>query len=282
VSERALIFECDGRRLIGIVATPARCSDSPVGVLIVVGGPQYRAGSHRQFVLLARRLAHAGYPNLRFDSRGMGDSEGEPPGFENSAADIKAAADVLCESAPAVRNIVLWGLCDAASAAMMFCSNIPRVGGLVLLNPWVRSETSLASTHVKHYYRQRLFDPGFWRKVGRGEFDYLSSARSIAASLRTMLGRKRQGLNGAGARIFQEAMAHGLRNFRGRALLILSGKDLTAKEFLEYAAASDSWGGLLTAPGVDRIDLPEADHTFSTARWRAVVEDKTLEWLRSF
>ena len=73
--EQALTFDCDGERLVGVVAVPER--PVPVGVLIVVGGPQYRAGSHRQFVHLARRLAGAGIAAMRFDYRGMGDASGD-------------------------------------------------------------------------------------------------------------------------------------------------------------------------------------------------------------
>ena len=54
--------------MLGIVSLPA--PDAPqqnTGVVIVVGGAQYRVGSHRQFVQMARLLAAAGYPVLRFD-----------------------------------------------------------------------------------------------------------------------------------------------------------------------------------------------------------------------
>jgi hypothetical protein len=56
--EEALAIPCGAERLVGILAKPSVCGDT--GVVIVVGGPQYRAGSHRQFVLLARTLAAAG------------------------------------------------------------------------------------------------------------------------------------------------------------------------------------------------------------------------------
>jgi len=46
-------------------------------------------GSHRQFVQLARRLAKQGYPTLRFDYRGMGDSEGVYRSFENVGPDLQ-------------------------------------------------------------------------------------------------------------------------------------------------------------------------------------------------
>ena len=62
-------------------------------------------------------------------------------------------------------------------------------------------------------------------------------------------------------------------------MLILSGRDYTAKEFLEYANTNPAWSGLLADRKVSRLDLIEADHTFSTAKWRVAVEDGTLRWL---
>jgi len=61
VEERAFTFSCQGSELVGIAHLPAVEADR--GVLIVVGGPQYRAGSHRQFLLLARELAREGVPS---------------------------------------------------------------------------------------------------------------------------------------------------------------------------------------------------------------------------
>ena len=57
-AERGLVFRCAGEELVGILH-PA---PGATGVVIVVGGPQYRVGSHRQFLLLARRLAASGIP----------------------------------------------------------------------------------------------------------------------------------------------------------------------------------------------------------------------------
>jgi hypothetical protein len=51
------------------------------------------------------------------------------------------------------------------------------IAGLVLLNPWVRSEVSLAQTHIKHYYGQRLLQGEFWRKLLSGRMEVLKSLR---------------------------------------------------------------------------------------------------------
>ena len=132
---------------------------STCGVLIVVGGPQYRVGSHRQFLLLSRRLAAEGYPVMRFDYRGMGDASGAMRGFEQASADIGAAIEAFQRACPAVQRIVLWGLCDAASLALLYvdATQDDRIAGLAILNPWVRSEASLAQTHIKHYYGCLLY-----------------------------------------------------------------------------------------------------------------------------
>ena len=67
VAETVLSFECDSETLWGIVShPPANVPRQSLAVLIVVGGPQYRVGSHRQFVLLARALARQGFTAMRF------------------------------------------------------------------------------------------------------------------------------------------------------------------------------------------------------------------------
>jgi exosortase A-associated hydrolase 1 len=275
-AEYPLSFVVAGEMLLGIVA--AREVSGDLGVLVVVGGAQYRIGSHRQFLLLSRRLAGEGIPVLRFDYRGMGDSGGAMRSFEDISEDIGIAIDAFFQQFPSLRRCVLWGLCDAASAILLYCraTGDPRVAGVALLNPWVRSETGMARTRVRHYYRQRLMQREFWNKLLTGRLD-------VAASLRGFFGNvwaARQGSKRPNRASFREHMAEGLRLFRGEVLLILSGRDLTAREFIDHAAADPAWAGLLDAANVRRVDLPEADHTFSCAAWRTSVEDETLQWLR--
>src|SRR5512144_3183809 len=108
MSELALTFSCQGAELVGILHPGS--DRAARGVLIVVGGPQYRVGSHRQFLLLARDLAAAGIPVLRFDYRGMGDAGGEVVDFEHCQADIAAAVDAFFARSAGLREVVIWGL----------------------------------------------------------------------------------------------------------------------------------------------------------------------------
>ena len=283
-NEHALIFDCGGESLVGILSG-ARIPAGR-GVLIVVGGPQYRVGSHRQFTLLARHLAQRGVPTLRFDYRGMGDSDGEIRTFERAGADIRCAIDRFIASVPGLKDVVIWGLCDAASAALFYAHQDVRVSGLVLLNPWVRTEQGLARAHLRHYYLRRLFQASLWHKVARGEFNVRAAAGALGGFVANAMGHRRtsEPIEEASANEapLPDRMEEGLRKFHGRVLLILSGNDLTAQEFNDVVARSRRWRRLLAGDRVTRYDLPEANHTFARRDWRNQVERWTEAWVRSF
>ena len=281
--ETALVLTCEGAELPGILHPGAPGANR--GMLVVVGGPQYRVGSHRQFVLLARDLAAAGIPVLRFDYRGMGDADGEFVGFEQINADIAAAIDAFCAQLPALREIVLWGLCDAASAALFYAWRDPRIAGLVLLNPWLRTEAGQARAYLRHYYLARLVNPELWRKIGRGEFQFATALRSLLA-----LFKQSRRVDPGDAAVDESAtpvsqavplperMAEGWQRFAGPILLILSGDDLTAAEFCDTVKASRRWMRLMARSQVTIRELPEANHTFSRREWRDQVAAWTREW----
>ncbi|MGF6271999.1 exosortase A-associated hydrolase 1 [Massilia sp. UYP11] len=284
LEERALAFGCGGERLYGILSLPGQAASATRGVLVVVGGPQYRAGSHRQFTLLARELARDGVPVLRFDYRGMGDSEGAARPFDDVDDDLRAAIDAFMAAVPGLREVVLWGLCDAASAIGIYAARDARVAGLVLLNPWVRTEDGLARATLRHYYRARLKDPAFWKQLLRGGLDWRRSLASLLALLRKARGKPMPAA-AAGAPAttsLPERMRAGLQDFRGRVLLVIAGADLTAREFCDLADADLAWRGILAPPRVTRRRIDDADHTFSRRAWRDQVARWTSEWLRSW
>jgi exosortase A-associated hydrolase 1 len=271
---RALAFACGGDWLYGVLDVPA--APRTRGVLFVVGGPQYRAGSHRQFALLARELAADGCAAMRFDYRGMGDSEGAMRGFDQVGDDLRSAIDAFFAAVPALTEVVLWGLCDAASASALYAAGDARVAGLVLLNPWVRTEAGAAKATLKHYYRARLFDRNLWKKIAAGRF----KLGAAAASLRRLVGSAAAGPGAAAA--LPERMAESLGRFEGRILVLLSGADLTAQEFSDLARTDPAWKRLLAAPGASSQTLPKADHTFSRRQWHQQMTQWTRDWVRSW
>ncbi|MES2353850.1 MAG: hydrolase 1, exosortase A system-associated [Pseudomonadota bacterium] len=276
--EQALTFRCGDAVLIGIAAIPEKPTQR--GVLVVVGGPQYRVGSHRQFLLLSRQLAEAGVPVLRFDYRGMGDSDGEIRTFEAVDEDISMAIDAFFQAVPSLREVVIWGLCDAASAALMYVARDKRVSGLVLANPWVRTSQGMAKTMVKHYYGSRFLQREFWQKLLSGQVNIIASARSFAGSVCSAMVKKKT--PASEVLPFPERMALGLEGFTGPVLMMLSGQDLTAQEFEEMTKTSPTWQRALKRPRLEWRRLEEATHTFSTKAWRDQAGRWTIDWLKSW
>jgi len=256
------------------------------GVLIIVGGPQYRVGSHRQFLLLARHLAAEGIPCMRFDVRGMGDSEGQVRSFEQLDQDIAAAIDCFFSSCPHLTQVVLWGLCDGASAATFYAYQDSRVTGLVLLNPWVFTEQGEAKAYLKHYYLQRLLSRDFWCKVFSFKFDYVASLGSLFNLLRRALTKKHvdQSANTLTKvdenLILPVRVRECLKQFSHPVLLILSGRDLTADQFKDVVQGDPQWQALLHESRFTRHDFPDSDHTFSSKAWRDQVADRTANWVK--
>ncbi len=280
--EEALAFACQGEQLVGVVSLPAQPAPdatTDLALLVVVGGPQVRAGSHRQFTQLCRAVAAAGVPALRFDVRGMGDSTGPLHNFEHINDDISAALGALQARLPGVKRVVLWGLCDGASAALMHVQahRDARVAGLVLLNPWVRSAQTLARAHVKHYYWNRLRQGEFWRKLLGGGVA-LKAARELFTNLRAAQGKAAHPQSAA-KQSFQHRMLLGAEGFTGPMLWVLSGQDYTAKEFAEAAASEPRWQRILARPRSHHLAMADADHTFSSRPAQDALARAVADWV---
>lgn len=166
---RLLTFRCDGAALGGTLDE----ANGSIGVLIVTGGTQTRIGSHRMFERLAGALAAAGYPCFRFDRRGVGDSEGEDPGFRGSGPDIAAAVSAFRAQCPALTRMAGFGLCDGATALSLFGAEA-GVDQLFLANPWfVEAEAGeQPAAAIKQHYRQRLRSLEGWKKLLSGSISY--------------------------------------------------------------------------------------------------------------
>lgn len=279
MTEQAFTFPCAGDRLLGIVHIPDGAAVR-IGLLILVGGPQYRVGAHRQYIHLARAAAAAGIPAMRFDYRGVGDSEGVYPGFEHVGPDIDAAITAFRTRCPDLDGVVLWGLCEGASAILLAGVRNPFVKGAALVNPWVRTDQGEAQAYLKHYYGKRILSRSQWKRILRGEVRLGQSLASVVK----LIGRSLKGSaarpSNVDHRPYPCRMADGLRSYEGRTLLVMSGRDLVAREFEDVAGSATEWRGLLGRSSVQRVDIAATDHTFSSESWRQAAADATISFVR--
>ena len=261
-------------RMVGILSLPD--APGPRGVVIVTGGPQYRVGSHRQFVLLARALAARGMPVLRFDLRGMGDSEGGARDYRAAGPDIAGALAQFFAAVPALREVALWGLCDGATAAACHAPSDARVHALILLNPWVRSSAGLARATLRHYYLPRLLQGDFWRKLTKGGVRLGASLASLGQAAAATQEKAQE--DDAPA----PALLRALAQFQGKVLLILSGGDLGAREWQALLHGDGAWRAVAARAQWTQAQVDGANHTFASAAWRGEVEQLCARWLQSW
>ncbi len=118
--ERAVTF-AKGGRLSGVLALPAP-TGSPIAVPAVLlwnVGVNHHIGPYRFNVDLARALARRGFPSLRFDLGGLGDSEvrRDALGEMARALDDLHEAMALMETTVQVARFVPLGFCSSVDAA---------------------------------------------------------------------------------------------------------------------------------------------------------------------
>jgi exosortase A-associated hydrolase 1 len=249
VSRCHLTFDCLGSALAGTLDDAAEAT----GLIIVTGGNETRAGAFSSQAHLAAQIAAAGYPVLRFDRRGVGDSDGVNMGFRSSADDIASALAAFREQCPAVERVVGFGNCDAASALML--SGGAGFDGLVLSNPWTyedeQADAPPPPAAIRARYAAKLKNPREILRLVSGKVSLAKLARGLVNAA----AKPSQPSNLAGA------MKAGLAKFKGPARILVAGRDRTGQAFLETWDPTDS-----------RVALCHgADHAYS--------DEPSREWL---
>ena len=289
MNEKPIVLEGVASPLIGMLH-PASGKQETGVLMMVAGGPQYRIGGHRQLVLWARKFSSQGFPVMRFDFSGMGDSYGEYVEFEDTEADIRVALDRFFAETPTLKQVVLWGECNASSSSLLFAHKDSRVKGVVMINPWVRTEQGQAKAVVKHYYLDRLKQRSFWVKVFSLKFDFVGSMKSALKMISLARGQSTSSLQASKkpakidvdrSKPLPDRMLDGLSRFKGQIMLVMSGRDMISKEFDDLLQAVPAWQEHLAACAMVRHDLQYADHTFSSSAWRDQVAEWGIGWLAS-
>src|SRR5208282_3741805 len=115
MSEIPVTFRSGELQLEGLMASPTAASGAAV---VCHPHPTYGGSMHNNVVeAVLDALWRRGYATLRFNFRGVGESEGEYDGGQGEADDARAAVSFLAERA-AVKAVTLAGYSFGASVAM--------------------------------------------------------------------------------------------------------------------------------------------------------------------
>lgn len=266
MNRRHLTFACAGETLVGTLDA----ADGASGLLIVSGGNELRSGPFGSHADLADKIATAGFPVLRFDRRGVGDSAGENRTFADSAADIAAALEAFRAQLPKVGRIVAFGNCDAASALML--AGGAGFDALVLANPWTFEsepeaerkpadpEPQMPPAAIRAHYLRRLIDLSAWKRLLTGQVRVGELAGSLAAAVKS----------DPPPSPLAQRMAEGLAGYAGAATILAAGNDRTAQAFLANWDKTDA--RLRRCPG--------AGHSFAEPQARIWLQGQILAALR--
>ena len=259
---RLIRFPCGDDQLSGSLEGGARS----VGLLCVTGGTQIRTGPHRMLHQITARVAAAGYPAMRYDRRGVGDSDGADPGYLASGPDLAAATAAFRSAVPELTAVVGFGLCDGATTLALHGQQA-NLFALVLANPWLVEaiQDEPAPAAARAHYRKRFLSPLAWRDVLTGKVDLLGAAKSLLGAVAAPEDKS-----------LSTQVARALAPYAGKLTLILARGDNTA------IAARACWNDSAFADirGERIVTIDTDAHTFARPGDLDRVADEVLALMR--
>ena len=265
--ERPVLFGGDGRRC-GMLGVPDTVSGP--ALLFSNAGSLSRIGPNRLWVQLARAANTCGFPTLRFDQSGFGDSpvsDVARPIHLRRLEEYNEAVDfVMAETGSS--NVVIVGLCSGAIDAHDVAVADPRVTASVTIDGY--------ADRTEGFRRRRLLS-------------YATSPRRWKSAPRIL----RQLLTPSTSAPLTESDALSM-SFPDRDRVIEEYRALVARRFRTLMIYTGSWSTLVNSPrqlfeafpevdfdGLFDVELwPTVNHTFTVDMHRARFVSRVLAWIR--
>ncbi|HZO17123.1 MAG TPA: alpha/beta fold hydrolase [Polyangiaceae bacterium] len=299
MSAEPVTFASGKNELSGIVELPA-VREPDLAILLVHSGARGRLGSSFQYPWFARRFAELGYPSLRFDPHGVGESSGHIDimpmrDFYGSISVGRFVADTLAGVEELRRRlrpkrIVLFGTCGGAISSLLAAPRSPHVDGLVLLSPPVLIDSAqqsplerIPAEYARRYlfalYAKKLLSPTAWRRflTGKSDLGAISTYARAAFKRKSSNGRKKHPRFNDH---FLEAVEAMLAR-QSRLLFVFGEGDALRwdfqKEFYDVYWKNN--------PDYERLCqvhyVPGCNHLFTLREWQQQALDVALPFIRS-
>lgn len=294
--ETAVRFRTKSHDLFGVITTPRGVPSRGIGVVLATGGSYIAAPNrNRLSVRIARQLAQLGFSVIRFDYRGVGESDGIILGYTIErpfVEDLEGAVRVL-EEAGASRIIVV-GSCFGARTLLAAVDRLPKLIGALLISTPVR-DFPMGDNLPDRYTRELSLGQLAWKALRSRAWRNLVAPRSREAFLRTRLLYVRT------ARLAARRVLRWRRNGEARSqvsapfragltallkrkipVLLLYGRDENFYEEFERARAGELADLLASHRDTAVVETIEGVvHGFTSIEVQEQVLARTIAWVRA-
>lgn len=299
-----------GARLFGMFHQSPNPCKSGVAIILLSPGVKTRVAPHRLYVKMAERFVLLGYPVLRFDFYGLGDSEGELQ--EEYLADLYGAIQVgrfiddtiaamdWMQQAYGTSKFIVSGLCGGAITGLFAGARDPRVICLLGLAipviidgshiDFTKYMTDTQMKGTRDGYLRKLWDMGAWRSWARFltfQSDYKLIARSLFKPLLVRLRGNRstpaaptQNEGGDNTNPYFTPAFFNMVSTSRYVYLIFAGTDRLYYEFEKKFVERNRAELELHASWYEIHVTKDANHIFSFREWEEDMLDQCSRWLR--
>ena len=298
-------FSCEGFTLVGSLHSTSTASSH--AVILLNQGPVDRGGSHRLYIKLANQLTALGVPVLRFDARGVGESDGiwEAETQETGLSILEAyghiqrgiwkddalAAIEFMQRTTGASRIILGGLCGGATTAVFAGVDHPAVDGMFLIGtPITFSSVTRRTADLPNAiidrdsaaYRRKLFKLSSWTRFLRMQTDYRTMAHVFIVQLQRQVGRISGDTPESGdddsnvnLPLIKAIMAACKR--RKRLLFVYGENDYLWQEFQENLSR---FGADRSRLPFELMTIPKANHILTEESWQQSLFTDVCDWYR--
>lgn len=300
----------NGLRLFGMLHVPGTGSVRDTGILLLSPGVKMRVGPQCLYRRMTDLFVRLGFPVLRFDFHGIGDSEGELQedvliDFYNHIEVGRYVDDALdavqwMQQHCGVSRVIASGLCGGAVTGLLAGARDDRIVGLlgVGITPVLASRAADASLYMtagqieanrKRYLKKSVLSVRSWVRFLTLRSDYRLMWKALVKPL--LLGSAHRGSVGNDGPaeksqqdnanpLFPPAFFEMLDSGRP-VLLVFSGADRLYWEFQEKFVARYASRLEAVQSGYDLHVVPNANHVLSLHEWQDDMLDASARWLQS-
>lgn len=253
------------RHLFGMMTVPESVTRN-AGVIILNAGLLHNVGPFRLHIDIAEALSRSGFPVLRIDQSGKGESANRT-GRSRLDTMMLDYEDCLRELRRiGVTNIIIIGLCSGADDGLIIASQKDSVAGLVMMDGYSRRTWRYFFEH----YKKRILSAKEWKRLssrlidpGRHRNDYRGTEEA-AMNIRGWTSDEEM------FQYFQKTFSHDAKVLA----IFTSGQDYYNKhgQLVSCIGHRESSGTL------EEIFFEDADHTYTVCEHRDRLISSITSW----